>query len=366
MGNAWIDGKAATVREAVVEAARLLAASRFPLIAGLGTDVAGVRAAVALAERLGAAIDHMHSRVLFKDLDVMRDAGIMITTPNEARMRGELLLLFGGGLTVVWPELRQRLIDLPLAPEAGDASRRVIWLCPGRAERAREIIPSVETIGRDPADLPVVLAALRARVGGRPVGKTRLPAKTIDALAADLQAARFGVAVWAAAELDELAIEMLCGLVKDLNAKTRFTGLPLQAGDNAPGALQACGWLTGFPMRTGFGRRHPEHDSWRFDANRLVEAGEVDCALWISAYRATAPSWRRDVPLIALTAESARFSRPPRVHIEVGAPGLDHDAVSYSAAVGTLVAEAATKPSETETVARIISEIGEVLAPTGG
>ncbi len=316
MGNAWIDGKAATVREAVVEAARLLAASRFPLIAGLGTDVAGVRAAVALAERLGAAIDHMHSRVLFKDLDVMRDAGIMITTPNEARMRGELLLLVGGGLTAAWSELRQRLIDLPLAPEAGDASRRVIWLCPGRAEQARETVPSVETIGRDPADLPVVLAALRARLAGRPVGKTRLPAKAIDALAADLQATRFGVAVWAAAELDELTIEMLCGLVKDLNAKTRFTGLPLHAGDNAPGALQACAWLTGFPVRTGFGRRHPEHDPWRFDADRLVDAGEVDCALWISAYRATAPSWRARCSVDrahrgtrALSASAARAHR---------------------------------------------------------
>jgi formylmethanofuran dehydrogenase subunit B len=211
-----------------------------------------------------------------------------------------------------------------------------------------------------------VLAALRARLAARPIGKAPLPAKAIDALAADLQAARFGVAVWAAAGLDELTVEMLCGLVKDLNAKTRFTGLPLQAGDNAPGALQACGWLTGFPMRTGFGRRHPEHDPWRFDADRLVEAGEVDCALWISAYHPTPPSWRRDVPLIALTAEQARFPHPPRVHIEVGAPGTDHDAVTYSAEVGTLVAGAATKPTEAETVARVIGDIGEVLAPTGG
>ena len=60
--------------------------------------------------------------------------------------------------------------------------------------------------------------------------------------------------MWSAANLDVLAIEMLCGLVQDLNAQTRFTGLPLAAGDNALGVLQACGWMTGFPMRTGFGR----------------------------------------------------------------------------------------------------------------
>ena len=62
------------------------------------------------------------------------------------------------------------------------------------------------------------------------------------------------------------------------------------AGDNAIGILQACGWMTGFPMRTGFARGVAEHDPWRFDAVRLVENGEADCALWISAYGAIAPA----------------------------------------------------------------------------
>ena len=316
MGNAWIDGKAATVREAAVEAARMLAASRFPLIAGLGTDVAGVRAAVALAERLGAAIDHMHSAVLFKDLDVMRDAGMMITTPNEARMRGERLLLVGGGLMVAWPELRQRLVDPPLAPEAGDASRRVIWLCPGRAEQARESIPNVETIGRDPADLPVVLAALRARLAGRPVGKTRLPAKTIDALAADLQAARFGVAVWAAAELDELAIEMLCGLIKDLNAKTRFTGLPLQAGRQRArrlaGMRLADGishahrlWPTAPGARSVALRRRSSGGGWRSRLRAMDIGLSRDGAVMAARY----PNDRADYGINAISPAATRTHR---------------------------------------------------------
>ncbi|MDR3406930.1 MAG: amidohydrolase family protein, partial [Methylovirgula sp.] len=56
---------------------------------------------------------------------------------------------------------------------------------------------------------------------------------------------------------------------------------------NAVGVLQTSGWMTGFPIRTGFGRGYPEHDTWRFDANRLVDAGEADAALWISAYGAS-------------------------------------------------------------------------------
>jgi formylmethanofuran dehydrogenase subunit B len=223
----------------------------------------------------------------------------------------------------------------------------------------------VQVVGRNRQDLPVLLAALRARIAGRPVGKTALSAKALDALAADLRAARFGVAVWSAAELDTLPIEMLCGLVADLNATTRFSGLALAAPDNALGVLQACGWMTGFPLRTCFGRGFPEHDTWRFDAARLVESGEADCVLWISAYRAVAPAWERQVPLIALTGQGARFRQPPRVQIDVGRPGADHDAVEHDPATGTLVPVAAKSPSEAISVAALLAQIAAALPSAG-
>ena len=47
---AWIDGRPASLDEAAVEAARLLAQSNQPLIAGLGSDIEGARAAIALFE----------------------------------------------------------------------------------------------------------------------------------------------------------------------------------------------------------------------------------------------------------------------------------------------------------------------------
>ena len=49
MGDARIDGRPVALEAAIAEAARMLAASRLPVIAGLGTDIAGARAAVALA-----------------------------------------------------------------------------------------------------------------------------------------------------------------------------------------------------------------------------------------------------------------------------------------------------------------------------
>src|SRR5215472_6344558 len=98
MGRAWIGGKPAAFERALDEAVRLLAASRCPLISGLGTDMAGARAAILLAERIGGIVDHMHSHALLRDLAVLREAGMMLTTPDEARRRAETLLLVGPSL----------------------------------------------------------------------------------------------------------------------------------------------------------------------------------------------------------------------------------------------------------------------------
>ncbi len=362
MADAWIDGRPAALDAAAVQAAQLLAASRLPVIAGLGADVAGARAAVALAERVGGVIDHMHADALLRDLDVMREAGMMVTTPNEAALRADAILLVGAGLATAWlglvPRLLARMPDANLA-----ASRKVYWLCPG-SDRTKLRVDElrIETVGRDVRHLAAILAALRARLAGRPRGKGQVADKALDNLAAGLSAAKFGVAVWAAAEIDALAIEMLCGIVKDLNARTRFSGLPLAPGDNASGVMQVCGWMSGLPMRTSFGRGYPEHDPWRFDATRLVESGECDCAVWISAYRPAAPAWTADVPTIALAASDTTFDRAPRVLITVGRPGLDHGAVERLSDTGMLGFVEAARRSNAVSVAQAIGHIASALS----
>jgi formylmethanofuran dehydrogenase subunit B len=359
MVDAWIDGEHATLEAAASEAAKLLRVSRLPLIAGLGTDVAGARAAIELAARIGGVIDHMHSEPLLRDLDVAREAGMMVITRIEAALVADTVLMVGPGVEPAWPELQRELVDRRMGLPGNQKRRRILRLCPeipGRERRQEE-----RWVGTHRSELPGLLAALRAILAGRPIAK--LPERTrIEEVAAELRQARFGVALWSAAELDVLTIEMLCGLVEELNRNNRFSGLPLIAADQAAAVLEVCGWLTGFPMRTGFGRGFPEHDPWRFSASRLVESGEADCALWISAYRAAAPEWDDDVPIVALTGAEAKFRRPPRVHIAVGKPGVDHDAVEQFAATGTLARTEAKHKSDAIPVADAVHAIASALA----
>jgi formylmethanofuran dehydrogenase subunit B len=129
MERAWIAGEPAALDNAIAEAAKLLASSRHPLVAGLGTDVAGARAAVALAERVGAVIDHMHADALLRNLDVMRSSGVLLTTPSEAQVRADTLLVVGTGLGETWPELPQRLFGT-IRQRQRDGRRRTSRLLP--------------------------------------------------------------------------------------------------------------------------------------------------------------------------------------------------------------------------------------------
>jgi len=353
MQQAWIAGQPATLDAAIEGAAKLLASSRCSLIAGLGTDVAGARAAIKLADRIGAIVDHMHSDAMLRDLDAMRSSGMFITTATEAHVGADALLLIGPGFGESWRELPRQLFA-PLQQNNSPIERRIYCLCPARDW---PFPASAVVIRGQRGDIPTLLSALRARLAGRPIGATRVSSSKLDQVATALMAARFGVAVWSAAAIDAPTIEMLCGLLNDLNATTRFSGLPLAPADNAVGIMETCAWMTGLPVRTGFARACPEHDPWLFNGQRVVAGQEADCVFWISAYRAIALPWSTALPTIALTAGNANFDKPPRVHISVGRPGVDHAGIDYLTATGALAPVAAKKPSEAISVAEVITRI---------
>ena len=301
-------------------------------------------------------------RTVLRDLDVMRSSGMLITTPTEAYVRADTLLLIGPGVGEAWRELPPQLLAAPRQSESGGpVERRIYCICP---DSDWPVPASAVVVKGRRGEIPTLLAALRARLADRPIGKTRVPSSNLDQVATALKAARFGVAVWSAAAIDAPTIEMLCGLVNDLNAATRFSGLPLASADNAGGVTQTCACMTGLPVRTGFARAFPEHDPWLFNGRRLVSDGEADCLLWISAYRGAAVPWRTASPTIALTARDANFDRPPRVHIAVGCPGVDYAGVEFLSSTGTLAPVEAKKSSGAISVAEVIACIIAALPAT--
>lgn len=316
-----VKGQTASLDSAIAEAARLLAAARLPLIAGLGCDVHAARQAVLLAERVGGAFDHMGSAEVLRNLEVMQRCGWMAISPGEAAQSCDVLLRVGA---------------IEIEPRVPASARR---------------------IDVKPDEVP----ALRALCAGRSPARLPESAGALAGLAEVLALAKFGVATWDARRLEAAQIEMLMGLVRELNVKTRFSALPSGGQDNAPGVMQVSGWMTGFPCRVGFGRGYPDYDPWAYDARRLVESGEADGVVWLSCYRPAIPPWSKSVPTVAIVAAGAPFKQRPDVLIEVGTPGVDADSIEYRAETGGLAVVAATSPSGAPHAGDILARVAGAL-----
>ena len=140
------------------------------------------RASVALAQAIGASIDHMDADAVFTNLDVMRRAGWIITTPLQTRARADTVLLVGDGLPDGLAG-HGRAAGAGCAAAAGrrdaarvPSARRPSTACPRRATLASPAT-SADGDGRaDPRRTSAVLRALVARTARHPRRSRRRPA----------------------------------------------------------------------------------------------------------------------------------------------------------------------------------------------
>jgi formylmethanofuran dehydrogenase subunit B len=290
----------------------------------------------------------------------MRGFGKFIVTPAEARQRADTVLLVGSGLTKIWPEMVEVLGLAEVPRLALQPERRQIFCIGADGEEESLARLANHTIKAGSETLPGLIAALRARNAGRHVALAASDKGALDALAEGLQRARFGLVVYNPSLLDALAIEMLMGLVADLNRTTRFSTLSVGGSGNAETLMQTAGWMTGFPARTGFGRDYPEHDPWRFEARRLIESGEADALVWISG-EPSPPAWTSRVPVIALGAEQSGMNNV-KVQITIGRRGYDHDSVEFVRETQSLAFRRARNASSLPSAATVLDGIAASLS----
>ncbi len=332
-----IQGKPASLEEAIHQAATILSQAELPLIAGLATDVAGMREAVLLAERLGAIMDGINSAAALRNILALQESGWITTTLGEVRNRADLLVALGVDIEALFPRFFERHLWVDgMFVEA--ACREVVYVGkpPQRPwpESPNRRQPTVLACNEEA--LPEVVAVLRALVNDRPLRVASVGGICIaelKALADKLRDASYSVIAWTAGALNwpqaELTVQMVCEMIQDLNRTTRCAGLPLGGKEGEQTATQVCAWLTGFPTRVSFSRGVPVYDPYLHASDRLLADGEVDALLWISAYNVTRTPPACKVPTIVLGRCGMQFEHPPKVYIPVGVPGIDHAGHTY-------------------------------------
>lgn len=334
-----IQGKPARLETALARIADILSQAQLPLIGGLATDVEGVRAALALADHYGAVVDQLDSEVTLRNILAFQDGGWITTTLSEVKNRTDLLLVVGSDIEAHFPRFFERYIWNPEALFNQDTHQReVIYLGKSPSGQAAYAPDgrAPQVIQCDEDDLPQVIATLRAQAAGNfLLAETIAGISTAElaALADRLKQARYGVVTWVAGQLDfphvELTIQMLCELIAALNETTRCSGLPLGGQNGQITANQVCTWQTGYPVRTSFNRGYPDYDPYHYSTQRLLESGEADALIWISAFDQGSTPPVTNVSTVVLGRAGMRFIQTPEVFIPVGTPGIDHPGHTY-------------------------------------
>jgi formylmethanofuran dehydrogenase subunit B len=338
---ATIDGQPAPLAEAVIRAAEILRGSRAPLIWGLSrSSTAGQRAAVLLAEQVGATIDTTASVCHGPSIMAIQEAGESTCSLGEVRNRADLVIFWGANPAESHPRHFERY----------SVDAEGLFVPRGRADRTVIVVDSDATATSRLADTFIqirpdtdfeVIWAVRQLLRGIALPAwfdVGVPHRQLQQLAAQLAGCRYGAVFFglglAQRSIGHANVEALLRLVADLNGFTRFTARRLRIPGDVAGADAVLCWLTGFPFAVNLARGFPRYNPGEYSANKLLERGEVDACLLVGSEscRELSPRARRalaQLPTIALDYPNARPAFVAAVQITTAIYGIHAPGTAY-------------------------------------
>ena len=287
---ASINGSAAEFEAAIEAAAQILNSSRNPLIYGLSrSSTEGQRAAVQLADRLGATIDTTASRCHGPSILALQHVGESTCSLGEIRNRCDLIVFWGSNPQLSHPRHFERYSVEPAGQfvPGGRQDRTVVvvdvepTVTSGQADHFLQVEP-----GRDFE----AIWTLRALVQGIPIDEDRpcgAPLEQLRELAERMKTCRSGVVFFGLGltrrENGHASVEALLRLVTDLNSHTRFYARRMRVPGDVTGADSVLCWQTGFPFAVNLARGYPRYGPGEYSANELLERRETDACLIVGS-----------------------------------------------------------------------------------
>jgi formylmethanofuran dehydrogenase subunit B len=329
-----VKGKDVGLAKAIEQAAKLIGKAKLPMFGGLATDVEGMRAVMALAERSSGIVDHALSEAQYRNFKIMQTSGWVMSTITEVRNRADLFIIAGSDVHRLHPRFFERMVSPPESMfDVDPPQRTVVFVGKGldRSGAKGSRIGEVVTLACPDERAGEVVALLRARLRGFRVKPSKLDGVTlaeIDALAERCRNAKYGVVVWAPPALNfpfaELAVDQFAGLAKDLNQTIRFVGLALGGAEGAVTAAAVCTWISGYPLRVSYASGAPDYDPYRWAIGRMLRDGDGDLLVWTASISPELSPPETKLPMVVLGTPGLTLAAEPAVYIPVGTPGLDH------------------------------------------
>jgi formylmethanofuran dehydrogenase subunit B len=316
---ARVDGREAELDHALDEAAAILGRARVPLVYGLGqTTCEAQRAAVALAETLGAVIDPAGPLLDGASGLAFQARGASTATLGDVRDRADVVVVWRADPVTSHPRLLERL-RLP------DPSRTLIVVDDRRTATAAQADTFIEL----PADRDVdALWTLRALVREAPVASE----PSLDDLAARLRGSRSAAILHHVhGHVEALGLH---ALVRDLCQVSHAVAVTLRHEANAAGAEDVLAWQTGYPSAVSFASGHPRSNPGELSAAAVLARGDADAALVVASdplahLPPPAAERLRAIPLVSVDVHGTATADAARVAFTTAAAGVHRAGVVH-------------------------------------
>lgn len=336
-------GQKVALEAAVAEAAALLREAKSPLIYGLSrSSTDGQRAAVRLADQLGAMIDTTASQGHAASILAVQEAGESTCSLGEIAYRADLVIFWGVNPVKSHPRHLERYSWEPRSDRllpGGKDDRTIVVIDPKPTETA--VIDGAWHLPIMPGKDFEALWLLRAML--KNIELDNLPETGVSlarwkGLAERMKSCRCGVIFFgyglARQPLGHRMVEALLELTIDLNAFTRFHARRMRVVGDVSGADNVLCWQTGFPFSVNLNRGYPRYSPGEYSANDALANGEADVALFVGSDRVSdfdeaALAHLNRIPSILLDNPLAKPVWTPTIRFRTAVYGIHHPGTAY-------------------------------------
>jgi formylmethanofuran dehydrogenase subunit B len=322
-----VDGRDATLEQAIEAAAALLGGAARPMVL-LAPDLTtrAHRFAIAIADLLRAEADGATSDTAASVLLAAQRRGRAGATLGEIKNRADVVLFWAVDPRERYPRFLERYAAAASSTHAASRAHLSVSVGPDRGPAGAEIAAEF------PADRELdALAVMRAVIQGRKL--EGLPEALVPAerLAERMLLGKY-VAIVTDAEpgrrpRDDGRTDSLLGLTQQLNDRTRAALFGLRAGGNRTGVESALTWQSGYPMRVSFREGYPRYRPGRSGLDRLA-AGSVD-ALLVAGVATALGTLPLDAVPVVVIGPGASTVAGARVAIDTGTAGIHESGMGY-------------------------------------
>jgi formylmethanofuran dehydrogenase subunit B len=341
--EALIDGKEATVDEAVEAAVDILLDARFPIIYGMSdTTCEAQRQIVAIADYLRANVDTTTSVCHGPSGIAFQGVGESTASLGEIKNRADLVMYWGCNPAEAHPRhfVRYSVSAKGMYTPNGKKDRTVVMF----DVRSTQSTPVADIFVKvNPGKDFEVLWALRALVKGRTIDasieeRTGVSLETLQDLVERMKSCQFGVLFFG------MGLTMtrgrhfnsgaLLALAADLNQFTHFVAKPSRGHGNVTGADNVVSWQTGYPFGVNFNRGYPRFNPGEFTTVDLLSRGEADAACIIASDPAAnfprkAIEHLKKIPVITFDPKPTVTSQLARVAFTTATYGINVPGTVY-------------------------------------